>query len=119
MSFIAVAIGGSAIVGGIASIAGNNKAAKAQQQALTQSDALEREQIAEARRQYDLQRSDLAPYRKLAAFRWGRLGAARLTVASLTTNSRWLIFRLTPAQSSAARKVCAGLKRVLRHAGVH
>jgi len=74
MSFIAVAIGGSAIVGGIASIAGNNKAAKVQQQALTQSGALEREQIAEARRQYDLQRSDLAPGREAGGVALGQIG---------------------------------------------
>lgn len=74
MSFMAVAIGGSALIGGVSSIIGNNKAAKAQQQALAQSDALEREQIAEARRQYDLQRSDLAPYREAGGIALGQIG---------------------------------------------
>ena len=74
MSFLNVAIGGAALIGGVSSIVGNNKSAKAQQQALTQSNALEREQIAEARRQYDLQREDLAPYREAGGIALGQIG---------------------------------------------
>ena len=74
MSFVAVAIGGSALLGAGASIIGGNKAAKAQQQALTQSDALERQQMAEAARQFDLQRADFAPYREAGGVALGQIG---------------------------------------------
>lgn len=74
MAFFNVAIAGASVIGTVAGIAGNNKSAKAQKQALTQSDALEREQIAEARRQYDLQRSDLAPYREAGGVALGQIG---------------------------------------------
>lgn len=74
MSFIAVAIGGAAVVGAGASIIGNNKAAKAQKEALAQSSALEQTQMAENRRQFDLQRADLAPYREAGGVALGQIG---------------------------------------------
>jgi hypothetical protein len=74
MSFIAVAIGGAAVVGGVTSIVGNNKAANAQKDALKQSTALEEQQIAEAKRQFDLQRGDLAPYREAGGVALGQIG---------------------------------------------
>lgn len=54
---VAVAIGGAAVVGAGASIVSGNKAAKAQKRAADQS-------VAESRRQYDLTRSDYAPWRE-------------------------------------------------------
>lgn len=74
MSFIAVAIGGSAIIGAGASIIGGNKASKTQQQATDASSALQREQNAEAKRQYDQQRTDLEPYRLAGGTALGQIG---------------------------------------------
>lgn len=54
---IAAAIAGAAIVGGGVSLIEGNKAAKAQKSAANSS-------IAEQQREYDLDRSDLAPYRE-------------------------------------------------------
>jgi hypothetical protein len=63
MSFVAVAIGGAAIVGAGASLAAGGAAAGAQRDAAAQQAALGREQMAENARQYDQSRADLAPYR--------------------------------------------------------
>lgn len=64
----AVAIAGAAVVGGVSSAVAGSKAAKAQKNAAqTAAAASERStqlQIDEARRQYDLTRSDYAPYRE-------------------------------------------------------
>lgn len=59
MAFVAVAAG----VGAIGSIIGGSMAAGAQKDAAGQQAALGRQQIAENRRQYDLSRADLKPYR--------------------------------------------------------
>lgn len=61
---VAVAIGGAAVIGGATSVIAGNKAAKAQKNAAAQQAQISREQIAEERRQYDLARSDYAPYRE-------------------------------------------------------
>lgn len=76
MAFVAVAIGASALIGAGASIIAGSKASKAQQQAADQSTALQRDQDAEARRQYDLNRSDLAPYRNVGVGALGKLSNA-------------------------------------------
>jgi len=73
VSFVAVAIGGSAIIGGIATIASGNKAAGAQQQAADQNAALQKAQMEESRRQYDLNRADLAPQREAGYTALGQL----------------------------------------------
>ena len=57
------AVLGAAVIGAGASIYSGSKAAKAQKNAANQSTALQQAQDAEARRQYDLGRADLAPYR--------------------------------------------------------
>jgi len=75
MSFVAVAIGASAAIGAGASIISGNKAAKAQREATDQTVALQRDQNAEAARQFDLQRADLAPYRDAGAIALGQIGA--------------------------------------------
>lgn len=54
---------GASLIGAGASIISGNKAAKAQTNAANQNTVLQREQNAEARRQFDLSRADLAPYR--------------------------------------------------------
>lgn len=63
MSFVAVAIGGSALIGAGSSLIAGNAAAKAQKSAASQNAALQQQQDAEARRQYDIGRADNAPYR--------------------------------------------------------
>jgi hypothetical protein len=65
---VAVAIGGAAIVGGVASAKAAKKAAKAQTTAADQS-------VAEQRRQYDLTRSDLAPWRTAGSAAIDKLSA--------------------------------------------
>jgi len=74
MSFFAVAGTVATVVGGVTRIVGNNKAANAQKDALKQSTALEEQQIAEAKRQFDLQRGDLAPYREAGGVALGQIG---------------------------------------------
>ena len=59
---IGLAIGG-AVIGAGASIIGGNKAAKAQKQASDQATQVQREQNAEAKRQYEQNRADLTPFR--------------------------------------------------------
>ena len=75
MSFVAVAIGGSALIGGIASIASGNAAASAQNNATQANTALQQAQTEEARRQYDQNRADLAPYREAGTTALGQLSA--------------------------------------------
>jgi len=58
MSWVAAAIGGSALIGAGSSIFGSNKASKAQQQAAANA-------IAAQERMYDTTRADLAPYRDM------------------------------------------------------
>jgi hypothetical protein len=60
MAFISVAVAG---IGAASSLIGGSSAAGAQRDAANQNAALQREQIAENRRQYDQNRTDLAPYR--------------------------------------------------------
>jgi hypothetical protein len=68
------AVIGAAAIGAGAQIISGNKAAKAQKQAADQSLQLQREQDAEAARQFDLQRSDLAPYREAGTVALGQIG---------------------------------------------
>lgn len=74
MTFAAVAIGVSSVVGAGASIIAGNKAAKAQREATAASTRLQEAQNAEATRQFDLQRGDLAPYRAAGAVALGQIG---------------------------------------------
>lgn len=73
MSFVAIAIGGSALIGAGASIIGGNNAADAQRDASNQSTQLQLAQNEEARRQYDTNRADLAPYRDAGYTALGQL----------------------------------------------
>lgn len=68
MSGIATAIVGSAIIGGVASNMAANKAASAQSKSAASA-------IDEQQRQYDLTRSDLAPYRNIGYQALGTLGS--------------------------------------------
>lgn len=63
MSFVAVAIGGSALVGAGASLYASGKAAKAQKNAAGQANDIELKQLAQQQTQYDQDRADLAPWR--------------------------------------------------------
>ena len=60
---IAGALIGTAVIGAGASVIAGGAATRAQTTAANQNTALQQAQDAEARRQYDLNRSDLAPYR--------------------------------------------------------
>lgn len=61
---VAAVIAGGAILGAGASIYSANKSSKAIQQGAAQDAALQREQNAEAARQYDQDRADLSPFRE-------------------------------------------------------
>lgn len=65
MSWVAVAVVGGSVIGAVATTAASGKAAGAQTQAANQVTQIQQEQNAEARRQYDLSRADLAPYRNV------------------------------------------------------
>lgn len=116
MSFVAVAIGGAALVGAGASIIGGNKAAKAQTNATNQATALQQQQDLEAKRQYDLSRADLAPYREAGYTALGQLASGTAaggdfnrpyTMSDLTMDPGYQ-FRLSEGQrgveSSAAAR---------------
>ena len=64
MSWVATAIVGTAVIGGIAS----DRASEAQQEGVDAS-------VAESRRQFDLNREDLAPFRESGVSALGRLNA--------------------------------------------
>ena len=66
---------GAAVIGGGASIIAGNKAAKAQKDASNQAAGLQQDQNAEARRQYDQNRADLAPWRAAGTGALGQLTA--------------------------------------------
>jgi hypothetical protein len=66
MSWVAVAVGGSALVGAAASSYAGNKAAGASKDATQAS-------VAEQRRQFDLTREDTAPYRQVGRGALGKL----------------------------------------------
>lgn len=63
----ATAIVGSSLLGAGASLIGGKKSSKAQQQAADQAMEMERLGIEEQRRQYDLSRADMAPWREAGA----------------------------------------------------
>lgn len=62
MSFVAVAIGGSALIGAGASIIAGNKSSKAIQSQANADAQRQAAQDAESRRRYDMERADLAPW---------------------------------------------------------
>ena len=73
MSFVAVAIGGSALIGAGASVLSGKAAAKASGKASAQQIALHREQDAEAKRIEERGYADLAPYRDQGVKSLGQL----------------------------------------------
>jgi hypothetical protein len=70
----AAALLGSAIIGAGSSAISGSKAANAQKQASNQATALQQAQDVEARRQYDQNREDLAPYRATGYTALSQLG---------------------------------------------
>lgn len=75
MSFTIVAGVGGALIGGIATIGAGNAAAGAQRDATAANTALQQAQTEEARRQYDQNREDLAPYRAAGTTALGQLAS--------------------------------------------
>lgn len=75
MSFVAVAIGGSALVGAAATTIGASKAAKAQTAAAESASGVTLQQLAQSQAQYEQGREDLAPYRTAGYTALGQLGA--------------------------------------------
>lgn len=69
------AVVASAVIGGGASIIAGNKSTSAQKAAAAQSTALQQQQMAEAARQYDQGRADLAPYREAGYTALGQLAS--------------------------------------------
>lgn len=65
MSWVAVAVVGGSVIGAVATTAASGKAASAQTNAANQATQLQQQQNDEAKRQYDLSRADLAPYRNV------------------------------------------------------
>lgn len=65
MAWVAVAVVGSSLIGAGVSYLSSQNAASAQTQAANQSTQVQQAQNAEAQRQYDLSRADLAPYRNV------------------------------------------------------
>lgn len=63
MSWVAVAVVGGSVIGAVATTASSQAAAGAQTNSANQATQIQQEQNAEAKRQYDLARADLAPYR--------------------------------------------------------
>lgn len=96
MSFMAVAAVGSAVVGAAGSIIGGNKAAGAQQEATAANAALTREQMLEDRRQYDLARQDLAPYRDAGYTALGQLGKGTADGGEFNRNFTMADFEADP-----------------------
>lgn len=70
---IAAAIAGAAVVGGVATVASGSAAASAQKDASNQATALQQQQMAEAAREYNQNRDDLAPYRAAGATALGQI----------------------------------------------
>lgn len=116
MSFVAVAIGGSALVGAGASLISAGKASGAQRDAAAQSTALQQAQLAQQDRQYQQDRADLAPYREAGYTALGQLGRGtvdggefnrRFTMADYTADPGYQ-FRLDQGnrgiQASAAAR---------------
>ena len=73
MSFVAVAVAGANIAGAVIGSKSAKKARKAETAAAEQNIALQREQNVEARRQYDQNRTDLAPARNIGTVTWLRV----------------------------------------------
>lgn len=65
MSWVAVAVVGGSVIGAAATTLSSQSAAHAQTQAADQATQVQLTQNAEAQRQYDLSRADLAPYRNV------------------------------------------------------
>lgn len=96
MSFVAVAIGGSALIGAGASIISGNKASKAQQQAAALANTREEAQAAEARRQYDQSRTDLAPYRDAGYTALGQIASGTANGGEFNRNFTMADYQADP-----------------------
>jgi hypothetical protein len=70
---VAAAIGAAAVIGAGSSMISASKAAKAQKKAANSQIAFQREQDAEAKRRYEMERADLAPYREAGTGALGQI----------------------------------------------
>ena len=86
----------AAAIGGGASIIAGNKASKAQRYASDQNTYLQQQQNAEARRQYDLNRGDLAPYREQGVTSLGQLGRGTVDGGEFNRNFTLADFQKDP-----------------------
>ncbi len=100
MSWGAVIVGGSALIGGALSSKAASKAGKASQQAADAS-------IEEQRRQFDLLRSDQAPYRELGNTAIGDINALRGGDLSKFYSSPDYKFNLEQGQQAIDRSLIA------------
>lgn len=97
MSFVTVAVGaGTALIGAGASVIAGNKAAGAQKEAAAESTAVQREQNEEAKRQYDLNRADLAPYREAGYTALGQIGRGTADGGEFNRNFTMADFQADP-----------------------
>ena len=87
---------GAAVIGGGASIIAGNKAANAQKQAANQATGLQQDQNAEARRQYDQSRADLAPWRSAGEGALGQLTAGTAAGGEFNRNFTMADFQADP-----------------------
>ncbi len=110
MSFVAVAIGGSALVGGVTSVIAGNKAAKAQKNAAATDAQLQREQNDEAIREYDLGREDLAPFREAGYTALGQLGRGTADGGEFNRNFTLADFQKDPGYEFRRQEGQRGLE---------
>lgn len=92
----AAAIAGAAVVGAGASIYSAGKGAKAQKQAAELSTQVQREQNAEAQREYNLSREDLAPFREAGYTALGQLGRGTVDGGEFNRNFTMADFNKDP-----------------------
>lgn len=93
---LAIGLIGAAVIGGGASIIAGNKAAGAQRDASNQNTLLQQQQNAEAQRQYDLNRGDLAPYREQGYKSLGQLGTGTAAGGEFNRNFTLADFQKDP-----------------------
>lgn len=106
----AVAIVGAAALGAGASIISGNKAANAQKDAANQATQVQLAQNAEAKRQYDQNRADLAPYRDAGYTALGQIGAGTKAGGEFNRNFTMADFRADPGYAFRTAEGMRGLE---------
>ena len=111
MSFVAVAIGGSALIGAGASIVAGGKAAKVAKGTAAQQIALQREQDAEAKRIAERSYADLAPYRDQGVKSLGQLTTATADGGEFNRNFTLADFNKDPGYDFRQGEGMKGVER--------